>query len=59
MREGFEKTVVDGLKYNKEFLRLQSLDVDLIPFAVKYAEKNGRKIDKADAKDAWDKLKSN
>ena len=58
MRDGFEKTVVDGLKYDKEFLRLQSLDVDLIPFAVKYAEKNGRQIDKADAKDAWDKLKS-
>ena len=58
MREGFEKTVVDGLKYDKDFLRLQSLDVNLIPFAVKYAEKNGRQIDKADAKDAWDKLKS-
>ena len=58
MREGFEKTVTGTLKYNKDFLRLQSLDVDLIPFAVKYAEKNGRQISKADAADAWDKLKS-
>ncbi len=58
MREGFEKTAVDGLKYDKDFLRLQSLDVDLILFAVKYAEKNGKQISKADAEDAWDKLKS-
>ena len=58
MREGFEKQVVYDLKYDKDFLRLQSLDVDLIPFGVKYAEKNGRQLDKADAKDAWDKLKS-
>lgn len=58
MKEGFEKQVVGDLKYDKDFLMLQSLDVDLIPFGVKYAEKNGRQLDKADAKDAWDKLKS-
>ncbi len=58
MREGFEKQVVADLKYDKDFLRLKSLDAGLISFALKYAEKNGRQIDEADAKDAWDKLKS-
>ncbi len=58
MREGFEKQVVADLKYDKDFLRLKSLDADLISFALKYAEKNGRQIDEADAEDAWDKLKS-
>ena len=58
MREGFEKQVAADLKYDKDFLRLKSLDAGLISFALKYAEKNGRQIDKADAKDAWDKLKS-
>ncbi|MEY8326085.1 hypothetical protein AALB47_19565 [Lachnospiraceae bacterium 54-11] len=58
MREGFEKQVVADLKYDKDFLRLKSLDAGLISFALKYAEKNGRQIDEADAEDAWDKLKS-
>ena len=58
MREGFEKQVAADLKYDKDFLRLKSLDAGLISFALKYAEKNGRQIDEADAKDAWDKLKS-
>ena len=58
MREGFENQVVADLKYDKDFLRLASLDVDLISFALKYAEKNERQIDEVDAKDAWDKLKS-
>lgn len=58
MREGFEKQVVGDLKYENDFLRLQSLDADLISFAVKYAEKNGRQISEADAKDVWNKLKS-
>ncbi len=57
MREGFENQVVADLKYDKDFLRLASLDVDLISFALKYAEKNERQIDEVDAKDAWDKLK--
>ena len=58
MREGFEKQVVADLKYDKDFLRLKSLDAGLISFALKYAEKNGRQIDETDAEDAWDKLKS-
>ena len=58
MRDGFEKTVAGALKYDRDFLRLQSLDMDLILFAVKYAEKKGRQISEADAADAWEKLKS-
>lgn len=57
MKEGFGKQVVLSLKYNKDFLRLQSLKGELIEFAREYTKKNGKEISEEEAIDAWEKLK--
>ncbi len=58
MKEGFEKPLLSSLKYAKSFLRLQSMNNDLISFVMQYAGENHKQIREADAEDARDKLKT-